>query len=197
MIFTISGKKYHLFSVILKELAFRDSSANVLAALAFNCRNVASCFLIKYVPPPSMFELNWLWPSIFFCQICWLYNLVTEYACKHWWTSWGINQSNLSKLFLLQNFRNIVGFTLFFSILEIKPCVLGSRMEAESHNWSLISFLGESLVSRTGAAGWTECWVKVPKCASRYDNSLCNLRGQKWTCPCYHARHLQQIHWQK
>ena len=54
------GKKYHLFSVILKELAFRDSSANVLAALAFNCRNVASCFLIKYVPPPSMFELNWL-----------------------------------------------------------------------------------------------------------------------------------------
>ena len=57
---TFCGKKSHLFSVILKELAFWDSSANVLAALAFNCRNVASCFLVKYVPPPSMFELNWL-----------------------------------------------------------------------------------------------------------------------------------------
>ena len=28
-------------------------------------------------------------------------------------------------------------------------------------------------------------------------NSLHNLRGQKWSCPCYHARHLQQIHWSK
>ena len=28
-------------------------------------------------------------------------------------------------------------------------------------------------------------------CAS---NSLHNLGGQKWSCPCYHARHLQQIH---
>ena len=25
-------------------------------------------------------------------------------------------------------------------------------------------------------------------------NSLHNLGGQKWSCPCYHARHLQQIH---
>ena len=32
----------------------------------------------------------------------------------------------------------------------------------------LISFLGESLVSRTGAVGWTEYWIKVPKCAPRY-----------------------------
>ena len=28
-------------------------------------------------------------------------------------------------------------------------------------------------------------------------NSLHNLRGQKWSCPCYHARHLQQIQWSK
>ena len=27
--------------------------------------------------------------------------------------------------------------------------------------------------------------------------SLHNLRGQKWSCPCYHARHLRQIHWSK
>ena len=27
--------------------------------------------------------------------------------------------------------------------------------------------------------------------------SLHNHRGQKWSCPCYHARHLQQIHWSK
>ena len=26
-------------------------------------------------------------------------------------------------------------------------------------------------------------------------NSRHNLRDQKWSCPCYHARHLQQIHW--
>ena len=26
-------------------------------------------------------------------------------------------------------------------------------------------------------------------------NSLHNLRGQKWSCPYYHARHLLQIHW--
>ena len=49
--------------------------------------------------------------------------------------------------------------------------------------------------------GWTEHWVKVPKYASKYDNlasnSLLNLRGQKLSCPCYHARHLQQIHWSK
>ena len=77
--FHYKWQKYHLFSVILKELAFWDSSANVLAALAFNCRNVASCFLIKYVPPPSMFELNWLRPSIFFVKfadyITWWQNM--------------------------------------------------------------------------------------------------------------------------
>ena len=28
-------------------------------------------------------------------------------------------------------------------------------------------------------------------------NSLHDLRGQKWLCPCYHRRHLQQIHWNK
>ena len=28
-------------------------------------------------------------------------------------------------------------------------------------------------------------------------NRLHNLRGQKWSCPCYHAKHLQQIHWSK
>ena len=28
-------------------------------------------------------------------------------------------------------------------------------------------------------------------------NSLQNIRGQKWSCPCYLARHLQQIHWSK
>ena len=27
--------------------------------------------------------------------------------------------------------------------------------------------------------------------------SLHNLRGQKWSCLCYHARHLQQIHLNK
>ena len=26
-------------------------------------------------------------------------------------------------------------------------------------------------------------------------NSLNNLKDQKWSCPCYHARHLKQIHW--
>ena len=73
---TISGKKYHLFSVILKELAFWDSSANVLAALAFNCRNVASCFLIKYVPAPSMFVLNWLQDFVKFADyIIWWQNM--------------------------------------------------------------------------------------------------------------------------
>ena len=49
-------------------------------------------------------------------------------------------------------------------LLEIKPYELGSRipdMEAD------LLFLGESLVSRTGAVGWTEPWVKVPKCALR------------------------------
>ena len=28
-------------------------------------------------------------------------------------------------------------------------------------------------------------------------NSLHNLGGQKWSCPCYQTRHLQQIHWNK
>ena len=28
-------------------------------------------------------------------------------------------------------------------------------------------------------------------------NSLQNLGGQKLSCTCYHARHLQQIHWNK
>ena len=40
--------------------------------------------------------------------------------------------------------------------------MLGLRirdMGAEIHK-----FLGKSLVSRTGAEGWTERWVKVPKC---------------------------------
>jgi hypothetical protein len=57
--------------------------------------------------------------------------------------------------------------------LEIKPCGLGSRirdMEAESYNGSHL-LIGEHLdyflfllVSRTGTVGWTEHWVKVPKC---------------------------------
>ena len=38
-------------------------------------------------------------------------------------------------------------------------------MEAESYNWSHFLVIGESLVSRTGTEGWTEHWVKVPKCA--------------------------------
>ena len=62
-----------------------------------------------------------------------------------------------------------------------------------------MTFLGESLVSRTGAEGWTESWVKVPMCVQRYDifgsSSLHNLGGKKLSCPCYHTRHFQQIHW--
>ena len=58
------------------------------------------------------------------------------------------------------------------------------------------------LVSRIDAEGCTEHWVKVPKCAPRYEvlavrDSLHNLGGQKWSFPCYHARHFQQIHWNK
>ena len=41
--------------------------------------------------------------------------------------------------------------------LEIKPCELGSRIRDMEAEWRLrvilISFLGESLVSRTGAMG--------------------------------------------
>jgi hypothetical protein len=68
----IGSEKHHLFSVVLKELAFFDSSATFLASLALKSRNVASCFLIKYVPAPSMFVLNWLQDAtnILFCQIC-------------------------------------------------------------------------------------------------------------------------------
>ena len=47
---------------------------------------------------------------------------------------------------------------------------------------------------------WDEPNVEL-KCQSVHQdmmflasNSLHNLRGQKWSCPCYHARHLQQIH---
>ena len=36
-------------------------------------------------------------------------------------------------------------------------------MEAESHNWSNF---------RTGAEGWTEYWVVVPKCALRYASEV-------------------------
>ena len=37
--------------------------------------------------------------------------------------------------------------------LEIKPCGLGSRIRDMEAEWRLIKFLGESLVSRTGAEG--------------------------------------------
>ena len=33
--------------------------------------------------------------------------------------------------------------------------------------------------------------------SSLASNSLHNLGCQKWSCPCYHGRHLQQIHWNK
>ena len=58
---------------------------------------------------------------------------------------------------------------------EKYDCVAGFVLEFETwrlnEGWEsyLISFLGESLVSRTGTVGWTELWVKVPKCAPRYD----------------------------
>ena len=49
--------------------------------------------------------------------------------------------------------------------------------------------------------GGAKRWVKVPWCELRLmflaSNSLLNLRGQNYLCLCYHARHLQQIHWSK
>ena len=71
-------------------------------------------------------------------------------------------------------------------------------MEAESHN--RCNFLN---LWKTELALWDEPNVDL-KCQSVHrdmmflaSNSLHNLRGQKWSCPCYHARHLQQIHWSK
>ena len=151
--FHYKWQKYHLFSVILKELAFRDSSANVFAALAFNCRNVASCFLIKYVPPPSMFELNWLRPSIFFVKfadyITWWQNMRANIGGR----PEGSSNQTYPSCFYFRTSGILMDLPYFFSKLLFKPYGLGSRLDAESQNWSLISFLGESLVSRTGAVG--------------------------------------------
>ena len=81
-------------------------------------------------------------------------------------------------------------------------CGLGSRirdMEAKSHNWSycLVNLWQAEL------ALWDELKVEL-KCQSvrwymmfMASNSLHNMGGQKLSCPCYHARHLQQIHWTK
>ena len=50
-------------------------------------------------------------------------------------------------------------------------------MEAESHNWC------ESLVSRTGTVGWTDCSQNMCRdMVFSASNSLHNLGGQKWSC---------------
>ena len=65
----------------------------------------------------------------------------------------------------------------------------GGWMEAESHNWS--HFFGKQnwhceMNRRCKSVGRDMMFLA--------SNSLHNPRGQKWSCPCYHARHLQQIH---
>ena len=60
--------------------------------------------------------------------------------------------------------------------LKIKLCGLGSRIhDMKDEGWRLRvitdkNILCESLVSQTGAEGWTEHWVKVPKSAPIYND---------------------------
>ena len=111
---------------------------------------------VKYMRPVFFFycPLNWnkLWRATSFFFAPW--PLTTEQV------GWFLRR------FLSFHIFKVV--SVLFSKIEIKPCRLGSRirnMEAESHNFSFL----ESLVSRTGPVEWSKCWVKVPKCALRYD----------------------------
>ena len=96
--------------------------------------------------------------------------------------------------------QNSWSLIFLYSELEIKPFGLGFRiqdMEADLiYWWTYLDYFLFLLVSRIGTVGWTERWVKVPKCAVAVwclaSNSLHG--GQKKVCLCYHVGHLQQIH---
>ena len=100
------------------------------------------------------------------------------------------------KNFLISTYYIIAD--LLYSELEIKPYVFGSRiedMEAESHSWS-------HFLKQKWYCGMNRMLSK--KCQSVHwdmmflaSNSLHNLRGQKWSCPYHHPRHLQQTYWSK
>ena len=71
-------------------------------------------------------------------------------------------------------------------------------MEAESHNWShFLNLWYAELALRDEPNVELKCQSVHRDMMFLASNSLHNLRGQKWSCPCYHARHLQQIHWSK
>ena len=63
-------------------------------------------------------------------------------------------------------------------------------MEAESHNWS-------HFLNQNWRFGNLECQSVHQDMMFFASSSLHNLGGQKWPCPCYHARHLHQSHWSK
>ena len=87
-------------------------------------------------------------------------------------------------------------------LLEIKPCGLGSCIRDMEAEWRL-KVITDLISWIFGKENWRCGMNQMLSSSVRRDmmflasNSLNNLRGQKWSCPCYHARHLQQIHWSK
>ena len=90
-----------------------------------------------------------------------------------------------------------------YNRLEFKPCRLGSKFKIRRLKaitdfiyWWTLRLLLFLFVSRTGTVGWTERWV--PKCGLAItflpSNSLHNLGGQKWSCPCYNTNNFEHFH---
>ena len=91
--------------------------------------------------------------------------------------------------------------------IELNNYHLHGEVLANFPNFGLISKLGpkdQCLASFLGLArqaGYSNLYLaKIRLILQNFkfwtdSNSLKNLRGQKGSCPCYHKRHLQQIHW--
>jgi hypothetical protein len=131
-----NSKVYQMFTLFFpKKVAKKDLKIIIFLFDCFTTHNLTHIFLMRN--ETSKIRLDcYFWIQVFQKYI----KCLRCFSSKKW-------QNRILKL----TFFCLLAMTVF-STLEIKPCGLGSR----------ILFL---FVSRTGTVGWTEPWVKVPKCA--------------------------------
>ena len=92
----------------------------------------------------------------------WILYIFTYRLVRQWWSSRAL------KVYIKK-----INISTGFCLSCYNKRGLGPRIRDMEAEWRLRVktdlIFGESSVSRTGAVGWTERWVKVPKYAPRYD----------------------------
>ena len=99
------------------QVSFFDSDPNNIG-----CHSLTSVFLVTYL------ICNWFTISYYYVIICChLHILQVQFNVHMYYKSYGVNRSSWSKLFLLQNFMNIDGTTLFSFFLSPPLCAVPQK----------------------------------------------------------------------